>query len=559
VRLLAAFLSLALVSSIALFWPGHAKAAVTIASVQVNSGTSLSGQRKIIYDPTTSKYWAFFYTGPNCAVYNSTNGSSWSSATGGCSSAPSGSDFSIWLDRNGGAIYQVTYYTTPTNVFQVTKGTLSAGGVSWSSAVTVYNLTANSATRHVGLLISQDGNGRIWVLCTMDAGSNGFRVYAIRSINPDDITSWGSPITVYSSSPPAMVEVAGLVPLSTAGDMYFLVHPSNQTTVTSSLLGYKYTDATSSLSSSVTVDTLVGDSSPNFNNIILSAVAGPNDTVHAVYVAGTSSTELAGAIRYVEYSGGAWGTPVTLDSGTTNGPPTISIDTADKLYAIWPTGSPGNLRYKVGESPYGLASWSGASTLGAGAGADNYPSAAYHSANGVIPVIWTNGTSSYSIMYDAVAATPTNAAPAAPTLSQPASDATSISTTPRFRLRTTDPDSDYLRYDVALYQNDCTTLVRDIDQTSDQAGWRGHDQQAGTAYTGSDVIAGSTMAVHDYQSPALAEGTTYCWKARAKDPGGLDTWSGYSTTQLFTTLIPNNTSTQIEGGVQFRGGTKIGN
>lgn len=158
----------------------------------------------------------------------------------------------------------------------------------------------------------------------------------------------------------------------------------------------------------------------------------------------------------------------------------------------------------------------------------------YHNNQGSIKIdyLYSDGTDVYWNKLNLVS----NSIPDAPTLSAPASGATAVSTIPQFQLRTTDADNDYLRYEIVVYQSDCSTVVRTIDQTASQTGWSGQDSQFSTAYVGSSTIASSTMAVHNYQTPALAYSTTYCWKARAKDPGGSDTWGSYSATQNFTTV-----------------------
>jgi hypothetical protein len=155
----------------------------------------------------------------------------------------------------------------------------------------------------------------------------------------------------------------------------------------------------------------------------------------------------------------------------------------------------------------------------------------------------------------------TNAAPATPTLIQPASSQSAIPLRPQFQLRTTDADSDYLRYHIKVYtsQTECnndsgTNLVRSIDQTSSQTGWAGQDQQSATAYTGAASISSSRIAAHDYQSPPLSPNTAYWWKARAIDPGGANIWSSWATCITFTTA---STDVRIQGGVNIRGGSRI--
>jgi hypothetical protein len=148
-----------------------------------------------------------------------------------------------------------------------------------------------------------------------------------------------------------------------------------------------------------------------------------------------------------------------------------------------------------------------------------------------------------------------NSAPSAPTLITPSSGTTGVSTTPQFTLRTSDTDSDYLQYRIYLYQSNCSTAVgtSPFAQASSQTGWSGQDANTNTAYIGSSTLASSTIATYTYQS-SLSAGTTYCWKADAIDPGGSNTYSSASSTQLFTTAVPN---TGIQGGTVIQGGSVI--
>lgn len=136
-----------------------------------------------------------------------------------------------------------------------------------------------------------------------------------------------------------------------------------------------------------------------------------------------------------------------------------------------------------------------------------------------------------------------NVAPAAPTLSAPSAGATGVSLTPQFQLRTTDPDNDYLQYEVQVCStNTCSSVISTACQFTDattsctgsQTGWSGQDQQTSTAYTGNSVITSSTLATYTYQS-TLSAGTQYWWRAWAIDPGGSNTKSNAATIQTFTT------------------------
>jgi len=125
--------------------------------------------------------------------------------------------------------------------------------------------------------------------------------------------------------------------------------------------------------------------------------------------------------------------------------------------------------------------------------------------------------------------------PAAPTLTAPTSGAITVSTTPTFQLKTTDALDAYAQYKIIVYQSDCSTIVRTIDQTSSQTGWSGQDAQTSTAYVVGTTPGASTLASHTYQAAGLSYNTTYCWKASAIDPGGSNTFGSYSATQSFTT------------------------
>lgn len=164
--------------------------------------------------------------------------------------------------------------------------------------------------------------------------------------------------------------------------------------------------------------------------------------------------------------------------------------------------------------------------------------------------------SSYGIVAQLTTSTP-NAVPAAPTLSSPSASAIGVSVTPQFQFRTTDADSDYLRYKIEVCStSDCSVIVRTIDQTASQTGWSGQDTQTGTAYVGSSTITSSTMAAHTYQAAALSYSTQYWWRVQAIDPGGSNSWSSHSTTGTFSTESSRHTI--IDGGVRLTGGTVIG-
>lgn len=164
----------------------------------------------------------------------------------------------------------------------------------------------------------------------------------------------------------------------------------------------------------------------------------------------------------------------------------------------------------------------------------------------------TNTFSSYSSTQTFT--TGANVTPSTPTLVSPGSGATGVSTSPLLTLRSSDSDGNYLRYKILLYNSDCSTGLQTFDQTISQTGWTGQDQQTSTAYTGDVNLSSSTIAT--YGNAALTASTQYCWKAAAIDPGGTNTFSAFSATQLFTTGSATG-NVDIRGNTQIRGGTLL--
>jgi len=147
-----------------------------------------------------------------------------------------------------------------------------------------------------------------------------------------------------------------------------------------------------------------------------------------------------------------------------------------------------------------------------------------------------------------------NSAPAAPTLISPASGATGQLTSPTFQLRATDTNNDYLQYKIIIYNSDCATSPQTFDESVSQTGWTGQDAGTGTGYVGSSTLASSTIA--NFAGATLANSTTYCWQAAAKDPAGSNTFGSLSATQLFTTQAPS-IPVIIHGGTTIHNGVTI--
>lgn len=123
-----------------------------------------------------------------------------------------------------------------------------------------------------------------------------------------------------------------------------------------------------------------------------------------------------------------------------------------------------------------------------------------------------------------------NRNPSVPTLSSPANASTVTAVKPALQLTTTDTESEFIRYrmQVDTVSTFNSANLQTLDQTVSQTGWTGQDTQGSTAYT-SGATATFTLPT------ALQPGTTYYWRAAAIDPGGSNTFTGYSAAQSFTT------------------------
>ena len=143
-------------------------------------------------------------------------------------------------------------------------------------------------------------------------------------------------------------------------------------------------------------------------------------------------------------------------------------------------------------------------------------------------------------------------APATPTLLLPLNSSTAIKDTPEFRLGTTDPESEGVRYVIQVCStSNCSALVRTIDQTISQLGWQSQSMYDAAAYA-TDPSTIIQYAIHQYQQPVLSASTQYWWRAKAIDIGGRE--SSYSSIWSFTT----GTATSSQPTVDIKGNVNIG-
>ena len=522
------------------FSPHPVSAAVTIDTSSQFNATKYSSQRKTFYDSVNNLYWAFYWNGSQAEYSNSSDGTSWTSRG---TIGTTGSDFSVWKPTGSASVYLVYNDVGLLRVRAVT-GTLGATSISFGSTTTV----ASGATGgYLNVGISADTDGKLWVMYTGDSGASGSDVYGQRSTSVGSTAAWDTAKLIQHMGSSEGTIDSMLVPMTTARDMYFVL--AKNPGASCSILGVLWDDSANNFGSITAIDTLASCS-------YISVLATSSDQVNLTYdISGP------GTVKYRNYSGGTWGSAVTLAS-TSATSPVISVDSGtSNLYAFWIESN--IIKYKKGVSPYASGNWDASATTLVSTGTNTNLSAAYNDGANSIFLEWTDGTANpYSVKFGSVNL---NSTPSAPTLSQPASGQTGVSITPQFRMFATDVNNDYLEYwiDVCSTSN-CSSIVRSICQTNSgtgppgtcaspsQTGWAGQSLQSATAYS-----SGQT-AVHTYQTTALSANTQYWWRAYVIDPGGTNTWSSASSISTFTTALATQPNVNIGGGTTIYGGTTIG-
>ncbi len=133
-------------------------------------------------------------------------------------------------------------------------------------------------------------------------------------------------------------------------------------------------------------------------------------------------------------------------------------------------------------------------------------------------------------------------------LQTPASGVTGVSTAPEFRI-TSDDTTGTMKFKLQVCSDSaCTSAIRTVDQTASTVSWSSQLQHPS--------VGATTVAMHQYQTPALAANTQYWWRAATIMPAG--SWSAWSATQAFTTGSGAQLDgVNIGGGVTINGNTNI--
>ena len=510
------------------------KPAEVSAGTNINDASNFSdqlGDRQVVRTSSGTLY-AFI----NCGMWKSANGSTWteqdSANKPGCWTPPLVRNSSIAIDSNN--IIHIAHNSLGAEAYYLTFSTSTDTFGAAESLATADNITS--------ITIAVDSNNKPHVT---------YAKSTFNGLSYDDVLVYVNKISTSFSS--------GVNILS-------YTETNSQEIIIGDLIINE--DNVPELSYVVGAILLLGASVGNANN----AIAFTNHTIDSNVTNGYSSIAVDNTGNtWVAYTNGAgtgvvtmskhndadiwstWQSPVTNSNAVYSGgsQSTVSLAIKDNdVYVFYNPSSTTSLAYDM----YNGSTWLGQTVIDTRSNSGSVIAkwSYYHNNQGAsqIDYLYSDGT---DVFWNKLSF---QSPPAAPTLSLPAANASGVSASPRFELRTTDADGDYLKYKIEVCStSNCSAVVRTIDQTSSQTGWAGQSQQSNTAYTGAVLIGNSAIAIHFYQNPALLPNTQYWWRGYAIDPGGSNTFSGPSSIATFTTAAQE---VKIQGGVEIRGGTKIG-
>ena len=278
-----------------------------------SASTSTGGpnQRNVFYDGTN--FWAFYFDGSDIQYEPSTNGLDWVGTKNLAFTTTSVRRVSTWFyDAGATKIVYIVGDTGAGSAVRVRRGTISGTTITWGTETQV---TISSQASDRTPFISRDSGGYVWIASNNKQSNGNYRFSAVRSTNPDDVSTWPGFTSISNSVNNDFVQ--GLILPLNAADMYAIWYADG------TIIGRVYTSG--SWGTTDTIDT----TSAGVLTKAPSATVDPSFNIHFVYV------DSSGAVRYRQRTS-SWQAATTLDSGSGNTYATISRDTGTgDLYAFW--------------------------------------------------------------------------------------------------------------------------------------------------------------------------------------------------------------------------------
>ncbi|UCF79090.1 MAG: hypothetical protein JSW03_02210 [Candidatus Eiseniibacteriota bacterium] len=285
-----------------------AAAPVYVADSQSGEATSLCYQRKTFRDDS-GYFWIFYFDGTNTSYKRSddTTGAAWLAASqlfyaGDVQPSVWFASDSVWVAFSDGG-----------NVL-VRSGVVSGATISWSPTYTA--LAGDATASYDRASVCRSTDGLIWITARVETPA-GYQVCAVRSTDPNDVSSWQSAETISPVFP--IDTVFSLVVPLTGGDVYTVWSRQGW------IEGKRYVSGTGWEAAAAPIAQGVqGDPDKLF-----SAVSDRYGNVHLLYVS------RFGPVCYRSYDGTAWSSEQVL-SGPDAGSPSLSINPSNqRLYALW--------------------------------------------------------------------------------------------------------------------------------------------------------------------------------------------------------------------------------
>ncbi|MFQ5884448.1 MAG: hypothetical protein ACE5IO_05040, partial [Thermoplasmata archaeon] len=273
-------------------------------------------QRKVFY--TGSYFFVFYYNADESTITweYSADGNDWSNSYSTAFSATNIYYVAVWYNSSDSELYIIGAKDSADKVVYVRSGSVAGNSITWGTEYSISISNTDLAKKVTSIAVAYEGY--VW-LASEVYNSTGYNVVVTRSGSPEDLSSFGTQTALYTDQPNRFGPI--IVPLS-SNDMYCVYNTNGN------IYGNKYTDSSGTWSTTVTVASDGKDREAGGPSI----VADGSDNVHLLYA------DSSGGIKYSKYTT-SWSAATTLDDGSDNSFPTISLVPSDDLYGFWINGS----------------------------------------------------------------------------------------------------------------------------------------------------------------------------------------------------------------------------
>ncbi|MCK4443560.1 MAG: hypothetical protein KAW09_03385, partial [Thermoplasmata archaeon] len=297
-------------------WKTRSRAIYLVEDDQNETSTGPQTQRKVFY---TGSYFFVFYrhaTEDNITWEWSADGTDWTNDYEYAFESSEMYYVAVWYDQSGSRVYIIGDKNAGSRNVYLRSGTVTGNQISWDNESTVAISQTGTGPKLVSIAV--DSESYVWIASEV-RNSTGYNINVTRSINPEDISSFGPQTALDTNQSGSVAPI--IVPLSNS-DMYCVF--SRNAVGGNTIKGSYYDDSSSTWS---TAEDIVDDAySIGFGGP--SIVADDSDNVHLIY----ANTNFA--VNYTKYTG-SWSSTTILDDASNCSYPTVSLVLSDDLYAFW--------------------------------------------------------------------------------------------------------------------------------------------------------------------------------------------------------------------------------